>query len=98
MDFGEILRRYRAITGVSLYLCLSSSWNLARVYAAQGRYDEAEPLLTKAYNGRISKLGPEHPHTLESLNNLIELYEAWEKPERAEEWRAKLPQTEALKE
>jgi len=26
--------------------------------------------------------------------NLIELYEAWGKPEKAEEWRAKLPHME----
>jgi hypothetical protein len=35
------------------------------------------------------KLGDNHPHTLESLKNLIELYEAWGKPEKAEEWREK---------
>ncbi|MCH7557751.1 MAG: hypothetical protein IIB56_09885 [Planctomycetes bacterium] len=29
--------------------------------------------------------------TQESLNNLVELYEAWGKPEKAAEWRAKLP-------
>jgi hypothetical protein len=27
--------------------------------------------------------------------NLITLYEAWNKPEEAEEWRTKLPKTEA---
>jgi hypothetical protein len=37
-------------------------------------------------------------HTLESLNNHIKLYEAWDKLEKAEEWRAKLPQTEAVDE
>jgi hypothetical protein len=26
------------------------------------------------------------------MNNLIELYEAWNKPEKAAQWRAKLPQ------
>jgi WD40 repeat protein/serine/threonine protein kinase len=36
-------------------------------------------------------LGEEHPDTLESMNNLIELYEALGQPEKAEEWRAKLP-------
>jgi hypothetical protein len=35
---------------------------------------------------------------LESLDNLIDLYEAWDKPEKANEWRAKLPQTEAEEE
>jgi hypothetical protein len=34
----------------------------------------------------------------ESLNNLIELYEAWNKPEKAEKWRAKLAQTEDFEE
>jgi len=36
-----------------------------------------------------------HPHTIESLNNLIALYEAWNKPEKAEKWRATLTKTEA---
>jgi len=30
------------------------------------------------------------------VNNIIKLDEAWNKPEEAEEWRAKLPQTEAV--
>jgi hypothetical protein len=34
------------------------------------------------------------PHKSESWNNLIALQEAWNKPEKAEEWRAKLPKTE----
>jgi hypothetical protein len=35
---------------------------------------------------------------LESLQNLIGLYEAWCKAEKVEDWRAKLPQTEAVEE
>ena len=38
------------------------------------------------------------PHTIESLDKLIDLCEAWNKPEKAEEWRTKLQQTLALKE
>jgi len=30
------------------------------------------------------------------IDNLIALYEAWNKPEKAEEWRAKLPKTEVV--
>jgi hypothetical protein len=41
---------------------------------------------------RLLKLGETYPHTLELMNNLIELYEAWNKPIKAEEWSAKLPQ------
>jgi hypothetical protein len=57
----------------------------------QGDYDKAEPLLLEAVDGRRLKLGDKHPYTFESLNNLIDLYEAWNKPDKAEEWRAKLP-------
>jgi hypothetical protein len=32
------------------------------------------------------------------MKNLAELYEAWEKPEKAEEWRAKLSRTKAVEE
>jgi len=32
----------------------------------------------------------------DSITTLIELYEAWNKPEKAEEWRAKLQQSEAV--
>lgn len=49
----------------------------------------------QAVDGLRLKLGDTHPHTRESLNNLINLYEAWNKPEKAQEWRAKQPQTEA---
>ena len=36
-------------------------------------------------------LGPEHPHTIESPDQLVSLYESWNKPDEAAQWRAKLP-------
>lgn len=38
------------------------------------------------------KLGDTHPHTLQSWHNLIDLYKAWGKPEKAKEWRSRLLQ------
>jgi hypothetical protein len=66
------------------------------LYKEQARFEEAESLLLEALEGRRLKLGDQHPHTIESLNNLITLYEAWNKPEKAEKWRAKLPHTEVV--
>jgi len=60
------------------------------------RYEDSESLLIETVEGRSLKLGDTHPHTQESLNNLIELYETWNKLEKAEEWRAKLSQTKAI--
>jgi len=65
------------------------------LYTEQARYDDAAQLLLKAAEGRRLKLGDEYPHTLESINNLVELYESWDKPEKTTEWRARLPKTEA---
>ena len=45
----------------------------------------------EAIEGRRIKLGDTHPHTIESLNQIIDLYEAWNKPEKAEKWRTELP-------
>ena len=47
----------------------------------QARYNKAELLLLEAVEGRRLKLGDQHPHTIESLNNLIELYEVCGKPD-----------------
>ena len=71
---------------------------LARLYKEKGDYDKAEQLLLEALEGRRLKLGDTHTHTLKSLNNLIELYEAWGKSEKAAEWRAKLPKGEVVEE
>jgi hypothetical protein len=56
------------------------------------RFQEQPP---KSRLSPKDKLGDGHPYTLESLHNLIKLSEASGKPEKAKEWRAKFPQTEA---
>jgi len=53
--------------------------------------------LVESVEGCHLKLGDKHPYTQESQKNLIDLYESWNKPEKAEERRAKLPQTENIK-
>lgn len=68
------------------------------MYRRLARYEDAEPLLLDAFHGRESKLGPEHPQTLNSLRELVRLYESWNKPDEAEKWRARLPHTGAVEE
>jgi len=55
-------------------------------------------LLLEAFHGRQAKLGPEHPHTVDSLKQLVTLHESWPKPEEAAKWRAKLTEAKAAKE
>jgi hypothetical protein len=75
-------------------VCFESMHELTVLYEEQARYEKAEKLSLKAFEGRRLKLGDTYPHTLESWQNLIDLYEAWGKPEQAAQWRAKQPQAE----
>lgn len=56
----------------------------------------AEPLLLDAFGGRETKLSPDHPRAVDSLKQLVTLYEPWPKPDEAAKWQAKLPQNEPM--
>lgn len=63
--------------------------------AGQKNYAEAEPLLLSGYEGmreREAKIPPEgKPRLTEALERIVQLYDGWGKPDKAAEWRAKLP-------
>jgi hypothetical protein len=52
--------------------------------------------LVESVEGCHLKLGDKHPYTQESQKNLIDLYEAWDKPEKTKEWRVKPLQAEDM--
>jgi len=95
-EAGDLLREALPIARAQLReghpRTLSLACALGVLHLRQARYEEAERLLLEAYHGRETKLGPEHPHTVKSLNELVTLYESWNKPDEATKWRAKLPQ------
>ena len=53
-----------------------------------GRRAEAEPLLLGAYENLSRSTGPTAGATRQALEQLVALYEAWGRPERAAEYRA----------
>jgi serine/threonine protein kinase len=63
---------------------------LGRARKDRKDYAGAEPLLTEALAIRRARLGPSHPLTLRIVRELVELYEAWNKPQRAAHYRAML--------
>lgn len=63
---------------------------LGECLTVQRRYAEAEPLLIESHTTLNSRLGGRDPRTLEAVRRLVSLYEAWNKPERAAEFRAML--------
>jgi tetratricopeptide (TPR) repeat protein len=75
-----------------------SDWRLAAsmsaqgaCYAGQGRFQEAEPILTKAYNDLNERKNPA-PELVRrtALKRIIALYEAWGRSGQASDWRMKL--------
>ena len=70
---------------------LDSAHGLGLLYTAMGRHVEAERLLTETLESRRRVLREKHPDILDSVKGLIELYEAWDKPDKAQQWRARLP-------
>jgi hypothetical protein len=67
----------------------------------QKKYAEAEPLLRAGYEGmkqRETKIPANAKESLsEALERLVQLYDAWGRPEQANEWRQKLEQANASK-
>lgn len=55
-----------------------------KILSDQAEYEEAEPLLQRALLIYEQILGPEHPDTVKSLNNLAQLYQTQSRYEEAE--------------
>jgi Tetratricopeptide repeat len=60
----------------------------------QKKYAEAEPLILSGYEGmkaREARIPPQgKPRMADASERVVKLYEAWEKKDKAAEWRAKL--------
>jgi hypothetical protein len=65
--------------------------------AGQKKYAEAEPLLLEGYQGMLSRKDridvPDRYHLDRACEWVVQLYQAWGKPEMAAEWRHKLRPT-----
>ena len=67
---------------------------LGDALSGQKKFQDAEPLLVKGYQGmkdRETKIPPTANTRLsEAVQRLVDLYTAWDKPEKAAEWQTKL--------
>ena len=70
----EVLKKAIGLQSEPSTVLADSLNNLAGLYYAQGRYEEAEPLYKKALQLRQKLLGDRHPDVATSFNNLAALY------------------------
>jgi len=87
----ESLERRRRVQGHEHVQTIHNMVRLGWVYTEQQRYGEAEELLIEAFKLSHRVLGPLDQITIESIGKIVDLYEAWDKPEKAKEWRGKPP-------
>lgn len=69
---------------------LSIQFPLKARWASERRYAEAEPLLVHSYDEIHISQGDRDPRTTAALKRMVTLYDAWQKPERAAQYRALL--------
>ncbi|MCK4340467.1 MAG: serine/threonine protein kinase [Phycisphaerae bacterium] len=60
------------------------------------RYEEAQPLVLRGYLAVKEAKGEQHRRTGMALDRIIQLYEAWERPDQAAEYRALRPPAKFL--
>ena len=63
---------------------------LGACLSMQGRFEEAEPLLIRSFNKLRTDRGEADVMTQNTILRIIHLYETWERPDAAAEWREKL--------
>ncbi|MHC4698115.1 MAG: tetratricopeptide repeat protein [Planctomycetota bacterium] len=73
------------------WLTANTASVLGGCLAALGRFEEGERLLLESYPVLSATLGDDDWRVQEALNRIINLYDVWERPGKAAEWRAKLP-------
>src|SRR5205823_126660 len=72
---------------------------LGAVLAGQKKFADAEPLLIAGYEGLQRHRSVDHadgrPLITDALGRLVQLYDAWGKKDKADEWRKKLEEAKA---
>ena len=93
--FREGLDVRRKLLGDGHWNLTTSLENLGLLLLKKGDFAEAESLLLDALQIRRRARGANHAGTLKTVNGVIDLYEAWGRPEKAEEYRALMPSSAA---
>ncbi len=79
----------------------ANAWEIANAesllgvcLAHRGSYAEAEPHLVESYRRLAEARGPHAIYTRKALERVVDLYQAWGRPQAAERYRAVLDRTE----
>jgi tetratricopeptide (TPR) repeat protein len=89
------------VNGQAARLLTPEDWRAARMQVEYGRclvdlhrFDEAEPCLVAGHAALVAALHADDARVLKARGHLVDLYEAWGKPDQAAAWRARIPSTQ----
>jgi serine/threonine protein kinase/tetratricopeptide (TPR) repeat protein len=95
-DRAAAERKFREAIAIALKTLPEDSPEMNRARSQLGnllvsdrRFAEAEPLLLAAAAGRERKLGRDHRLTKAAAADVVTMYGAWNKPDKADSWRAR---------
>jgi tetratricopeptide (TPR) repeat protein len=93
-NFEEAESHFRKALEIQREIFSEDHWRLAHTksllggcLSEQGKYQESEQLLVKSYKIIRKQFGDDHRRTREALARIINLYDAWDMPEKAKEYR-----------
>jgi tetratricopeptide (TPR) repeat protein len=81
---------YQKLYGTTNLDAANTLYERAQAHRAEGDYATAERFYERAAAMQQSVHGPEHPATQQSRKSLIDLYQAWDKTEKADSLRSVL--------
>ncbi len=86
----QALEAQRRVGGGDTWILWILRGQLANIYIKQRRYDEAEPLLLENQADAEGDFRVPAKRRRGTIHHLVDLYEAWGQPVKADTWRAKL--------
>jgi tetratricopeptide (TPR) repeat protein len=87
----EALKIQRKVLPLGNLRTAGTACLLGDCLTALGRYSEAEPLLLEGQRVLADAAQVSAKHKQVAIQQIVQLYEAWGKPDKAAQWRKKLP-------
>jgi len=89
--FEHALAIDRATFGEDSWRAAITTSRLGECRIRQGLFSESEALLLSSHTVLSSAYDDHNPRTVAVTRRLVDLYEAWDRPDQAETWRRRLP-------
>jgi tetratricopeptide (TPR) repeat protein/predicted Ser/Thr protein kinase len=84
---AEAVRRLEETMPPSFYGTAITTSRHANCLTSLGRFEEAEKKFFKAYEALEVVFGADHPNTVKVVQQMVSMYEKWEKPDEMARWR-----------